>query len=60
MKKIILFCVLVCNLFSQDNLPNYPVKLLNNQSSNLINLTSEVTLISFWASPKTYQSYFTS
>ena len=49
MKKIILFCLLVCNLFSQDNLPNYPVKLLNNQSSNLINLTSEVTLISFWA-----------
>ena len=48
MKKIILFCLLVCNLFSQDNLPNYPVKLLNNQSSNLINLTSEVTLISFW------------
>ena len=49
MKKIILFCLLVCNLFPQDNLPNYSVKLLNNQSSNLINLTSEVTLISFWA-----------
>jgi len=49
MKKIILFCLLICNLFPQDNLPNYPVKLLNNQSSNLINLTSEVTLISFWA-----------
>ena len=39
MKKIILFCLLVCNLFPQDNLPNYSVKLLNNQSSNLINLT---------------------
>ena len=49
MKKIILFCLLFCNLFSKDNLPNYPVKLLNNQSSSLINLTGDVTLISFWA-----------
>ena len=49
MKKILLFCILFCSLFSQDKLPNYSVKLLNNNSTTLNNLTDEVTLISFWA-----------
>jgi len=49
MKKIIIFFLLFQNLFSQDNLPNFSVKLLNNQSSNLVSLTNEISLISFWA-----------
>ena len=49
MKKILLLCILFCSLFSQDKLPNYSVKLLNNNSTTLNNLTDEVTLISFWA-----------
>ena len=49
MKNIILFCLLFCGLFSQDKLPNYSVKLLNNQSKNLYDLSNDVTLISFWA-----------
>ena len=49
MKKIIIFFLLFQNIFSQDNLPNFSVKLLNNQSSNLVSLTNEISLISFWA-----------
>ena len=47
MKKIIIFFLLFQNLFSQDSLPNFSVKLLNNQSSNLVSLTNEISLISF-------------
>ncbi len=42
MKKILLLCILFCGLFSQDNLPNYSVKLLNSHSTTLNNLTDEV------------------
>ena len=49
MKKLVLFCIFFCFLYPQNKLPNYQVKILNNDTKNLYDLTNDVTLISFWA-----------
>ena len=47
-RYLILF-VLISNLFAQSNFPNNTVFLIDNQKTNLHNLTSEVSFVSFWA-----------
>ena len=49
MKKLVLFCIFFCFLYPQNKLPNYKIKILNNETKNLYDLTNDVTLISFWA-----------
>ena len=47
--KQLLVCILISNLFSQSIFPNNKVQLINSKTTNMYNLTSEVTFISFWA-----------
>ena len=39
----------ISTLFSQTNFPNSKVQLIDNKSTNLHSLTSEVSFVSFWA-----------
>lgn len=48
MKQLLVF-ILISNLFSQSIFPNNKVQLINSKTTNMYNLTSEVTFISFWA-----------
>ena len=49
MRKLVLFCIFFCFLYPQNKLPNYKIRILNNETKNLYDLTNDVTLISFWA-----------
>ena len=47
--RLFISFLLITNLFSQSYFPNNVVDLINNKTTNLHNLTSEVTFVSFWA-----------
>ncbi len=47
--RIIVFFSLTTCLFCQTNFPNSKVQLIDNRSTNLHSLTSEVSFVSFWA-----------
>lgn len=49
MYRLFLFFLLINNLFSQSVFPNNKVQLMDSKTTNMYNLTSEVTFISFWA-----------
>ena len=49
MYRLFILFFLISTLFSQTNFPNSKVQLINNKSTNLHNLTSEVSFVSFWA-----------
>jgi thiol:disulfide interchange protein DsbD len=49
MYRLFIFFLLLSNLFSQSVFPNNKVQLIDSKTTNMYNLTSEVTFISFWA-----------
>ena len=49
MNRLFLLFLLINNLFSQSVFPNSKVQLIDNNKTDMHDLTSDVSFVSFWA-----------